>query len=62
MAKTVTLYKKLFLKKKKNLESKKKKLTLTLSYYVSREIWLGNSRKLKILHFLTPARIQKCLT
>ena len=40
----------------------------TLFYYVSREIWLGNSKKaylhtpIKILHFLTPTRIQKCLT
>ena len=30
----------------KSLKSKKKKLTLTLFYYVSREIWLGNSKKL----------------
>ena len=30
----------------KNLESKKKKLALTLFYYVSREICLGNSKKL----------------
>ena len=28
-----------------SLKSKKKKLTLTLFYYVSREIWLGNSKK-----------------
>ena len=43
--KTVTLYKKLhfFIK---SLKSKKKKLALTSSYYVSREIWLGNSKNL----------------
>ena len=29
----------------KSLKSKKKKLALTLFYYVSREIWLGNSKK-----------------
>ena len=39
-------------------------MTLTSFYYVSGEIWLGNSKKdymhwpIKILHFLTPARIQ----
>ena len=43
MVKTVTIYKKLFFIK--SLKSKKKKLTLTLLYYVSREIWLGNSKK-----------------
>ena len=41
--------------------------TLTLFYYVNREAWLGNSkklhnRKIRILHFLTHVRIQKCLT
>ena len=51
----------------KSLTSKKKNLALTLFYYVSREIWFGNSeaclhRPIKILHFLTSARIQKCLT
>ena len=30
----------------KSLRRKKKKLTLTSFYYVSREIWLGNSKKL----------------
>ena len=30
----------------KGLKSKKKKLALTLFYYVSREIWLANSKKL----------------
>ena len=30
----------------KSLKSKKKKLALTLFYYVSREIWLGNTEKL----------------
>ena len=41
---------------------------LTSFYYVSQEIWLGNVKKvdlhrpIKVLHFLTPARIQKCLT
>ena len=30
----------------KSLKSKKKKLALTLFYYVSREIWLGNSKNL----------------
>ena len=30
----------------KSLKSKKKKLALTLFYYVSREIWLDNSKKL----------------
>ena len=29
----------------KSLEKKKKKLALTLLYYVSKEIWLGNSKK-----------------
>ena len=43
--KTVTLYKKLYFFIK-SLESKKKKLALTSFYYVSREIWLGNSKKL----------------
>ena len=52
----------------KSLKSKKKKLALTVLFYASREIWLGNSKKvtlhrrIKILHFLTTARIQKCLT
>ena len=30
----------------KSLKNKKKKLALTFFYYVSREIWLGNSKKL----------------
>ena len=30
----------------KSIKSKKKKLALTLFYYVRREIWLGNSKKL----------------
>ena len=30
----------------KSLKSKKKKLALTLFYYVSREVWLGNSKRL----------------
>ena len=30
----------------KSLKSKKRKLALTLFYYVSQEIWLGNSKKL----------------
>ena len=30
----------------KSLKSNKKKLALTSFYYVSREIWLGNSKKL----------------
>ena len=30
----------------KSLKSKKKNLALTLFYYVSREIWLGNSKML----------------
>ena len=30
----------------KSLKSKKKKLALTSFYYVSREIWLDNSKKL----------------
>ena len=30
----------------KSLKSEKKKLALTLFYYVSREIWLANSKKL----------------
>ena len=65
--KTVKLYKKLYFFIK-SLKSKKKKLALTSFYYVSREMWLGNSKKaylhrpIKIPHFLTPARIQKCLT
>ena len=53
----------------KSLKSKKKKLALTSFYYVSQEIWLVGQfkkaylhRPINILHFLTPARIQKCLT
>ena len=30
----------------KSLKSKKKKLSLASFYYASREIWLGNSKKL----------------
>ena len=30
----------------KSLKSKKKKLALTLFYYLSQEMWLSNSRKL----------------
>ena len=43
--KLVKLYKKpnFFIK---SLKSKKKNLALTLFFYVSREIWLGNSKKL----------------
>ena len=43
--KTVTLYIRNFIFFIKNLKNKKKKLALTLFYYVSREIWLGNSKK-----------------
>ena len=57
--KIVTLYEKLYFFIK-NVKSKKKKLALTSFYYVSQEIWLH--RQIKILHFLTPTRIQKCLT
>ena len=32
----------------KSLKSKKNKLTLTLICYLSREAWLGKSRKLQI--------------
>ena len=42
--KIVTLYiRNVFIK---SLKSKKKKLVLTMVYCVSREIWLGNSKKL----------------
>ena len=43
--KTLILYKKTFFFIK-SLENKKKKLALTSIYYVSQEIWLGNSKKL----------------
>ena len=33
----------------KSLKRKKKKLTLTLFYYVRREIWLGNPKKLNCI-------------
>ena len=52
----------------KSLKSKKKKLALTLFYYASREIMVGQFKKaylhrpIKILHFLTPAIIQINLT
>ena len=49
----------------KSLKSKKKKLAQALFYYVSGGIWLGKAylhRPIEILHFLTTARIQKCLT
>ena len=67
MVKSVTLYKKLYFFIK-SLKSKKKKLALLLFYYVIREYLVGKFKKtylhrpIKILHFLTPARIQKCLT
>ena len=44
--KTVTLYKEFYFFFIKSLKVKKKKLTLSLFYYVSREIWLENSKKL----------------
>ena len=43
--KTVTLYKTLYFFIK-SLKSKKKNLALTSFYYVNREIWFGNSKKL----------------
>ena len=43
--KTVTIYKKLHFCIK-SLKSKKKKVAQTPFYYVSREIWLRNSKKL----------------
>ena len=51
----------------KSLKNKRKKLALTLFYYASREIWLGNSKKLICMdqsrfYIFTPARIQKCFT
>ena len=49
-----------------SLISKKRKVALTLLYYVIREILNIKEaclhRPIKILHFPTPARIQKCLT
>ena len=45
MVKSEILHKKLYFFIE-SLKSKKKKLALTLFYYVSREIWLGNSKKL----------------
>ena len=62
--KTVTLYKKVYLFIKR-LKSKKKKLVLTLFDHVSRVRQLKKAclhRPIKILHFLTHARIQKCFT
>ena len=62
--KTVTLYKKVYLFIKR-LKSKKKKLVLTLFDHVSRVGQLKKAclhRPIKILHFLTHARIQKCFT
>ena len=62
--KTVTLYKKVYLFIKR-LKSKKKKLVLTLFDHVSRVRQLKKAclhRPIKILHFLTLARIQKCFT
>ena len=64
--KTLTLYKKLYFFIK-SLKSRKKNLALTAFYNVSREIcWAIQKsslhRPIKILHFLTPARIQNCLT
>ena len=59
MIKTVTFYKKLYFFIK-NLKNKKKNLALTSFYYVSGEIWLGNSKKLicisrsKLYNFLHP--------
>ena len=44
--KTVTLYKEFYFFFIKSPKVKKKKLTLSLFYYVSREIWFGNSKKL----------------
>ena len=51
----------------KSLKNTKKKLVLTSFYYVSWQIWLGNSKKLicidqSRLYSLRPATIQKCLT
>ena len=45
MVKTVTLVEKLYFFIK-SLKSKKKKLAPTSFYYVSRKIWLDNSKKL----------------
>ena len=45
MVKTVTLDKKRYFFIK-SLKSKEKKLALASLYYVSREIWFGNSKKL----------------
>ena len=52
----------------KTLKSKKKKPALTSFYYVSREIWLDNSKKLICIDQLTfyifshPQEFKKCLT
>ena len=52
----------------KSLKSKKKKLAVTLFYYVSREIWLASSKRLicidqsRFYIFLHYTRIQKYLT
>ena len=45
MVKSVTFCKLNFTFLIKSLESKKKKLTLTSFYYLSGEMWLGNSWK-----------------
>ena len=47
--KTATLYNN-FIFFIKSLKSKKKNLALSLSYYVIREIWLGNSKNLICIH------------
>ena len=36
----------------KSLKSKKKKMALTLFYYVSQEIWMGNSKKLFCIDYI----------
>ena len=46
MVKTITLYKRKCIFFIKSYKSKKEKLALTSFYYVSRDIWLGNSKKL----------------
>ena len=66
--KTVALHRKLFFFSLKVLKTNKKKLALTSFYCQSRNM-VGQFKKaylhkrpIKILHCLTPARIQKCLT
>ena len=67
MVKTVTLYKKLYFFSLKVLKARKRSYTSVVLLCQSRNM-VGQFKKaylhrpIKILHFLTPAKIQKCLT